>query len=176
MNRGVESYSFLLGITDFLIKILYSHLAFPRSWLCFTSGKEVACHASITCCCTSEPPSSLFTVCFYISWGIFKSSQVVTILWLFNFFWKWLLLHPNGIGAAPTAHFEAGRSPTLQKDPYSLQHPPETTEQYRNSCKASYISASFDFLSPLYAWVYQKPDMLNVFKSLTLRVPYLWHY
>lgn len=29
MDRGVESYSFLLGITDFLIKILYSHLAFP---------------------------------------------------------------------------------------------------------------------------------------------------
>lgn len=31
MDRGVESNSFLLGINDFLIKTLYSHLAFPGS-------------------------------------------------------------------------------------------------------------------------------------------------
>lgn len=47
-------------------------------------------------------------------------SKAVTIPWLFKFFRKWVLLHSNGIGAlqklsVPTAHFEPGRSPILQK-------------------------------------------------------------
>lgn len=88
MDRHVESYSFLVGITDFSLKSHIHTYSLPGSCLVFTTGEEIVHHGSRS----SAAPilnhqSILFAVPFYIYWdNIFKNTEVVKIPWLFNYF------------------------------------------------------------------------------------------